>query len=195
LARKAFIAKSIFALEKSINIQKEFIEFYKPYNPISILDEMPTHVSKLHSYTESIVDTYIKNWSQELFDKSQVLPENLIYPTPNGVMVRSKSESIIAGILEAENIPYRYEAALKLGGRTYFPDFTILTPWNKKIIYWEHFGMADKPEYVGSMLEKLTTYRKNGLFPWYNLIETYESERYPFDVQRIRMIIHRFLMP
>ncbi len=194
LAQKRFIIKCIKIIKLAIVTQAEFLNSFTPYDPYDIYDSMPDLIKDLYIKSAPQHGCSSPHWFEEPYEKSQMYPENLIYRSPKGLKVRSKSESIIAGLLESEGIQFRYEAALKLNGTTYYPDFTLLCPRNNRIVFWEHFGMADKEEYVISMTNKISTYRKNGIFPWYNLIETYETEDIPFDAQQIRMIIHNFLL-
>ncbi len=49
-------------------------------------------------------------------------------------------ESIVLKFVEY-GIPFRYEAALRLDDKVYYPDFTIRHRETGKIIYWEHFGL------------------------------------------------------
>jgi len=61
-------------------------------------------------------------------------------------MVRSKSEVIIANLLAAAKVPFRYEIPLFApDGTFYLPDFTI--EWRGQKFFWEHLGMLDKPDY------------------------------------------------
>ena len=131
----------------------------------------------------------------ETFEKSTLYPDQLIYTSPNGIKVRSKSELFIASELELSGVPYRYEAALALEGRYYYPDFTILSPKDNQVIYWEHFGKPDDPVYAASINEKLSVYRRNKIIPFHNLIETYEMPGIPFDAHLIRRIIKGILLP
>ena len=91
----------------------------------------------------------------EPFDRNEMYPDGLIHRTLGGKIVRSKSEMIIAGILEANDVPFRYEAALNLGNHTYYPDFTILTPGRGELLFWEHFGMMSDEEYEFSAYKKM----------------------------------------
>lgn len=66
-----------------------------------------------------------------------------------GERVRSKSEVIIADMLNRKGISYRYEypVYLKNVGQIY-PDFTVLDAIRRREIYWEHLGMMDDPDYA-----------------------------------------------
>ena len=132
---------------------------------------------------EGIPDTYfyhpsVKDWIKQEYRKNPYMPENRIYISNNGIALRSKSELLIANLLEEHNIPYRYDAELKLDNRTIYPDFTIKKPYIGEIIIWEHFGSLHQPEYEKKMNDKMNLYLKNGYIPFETLIYTFE-----FDIQ------------
>ncbi len=89
--------------------------------------------------------------------------EHLIHRTRKGVMVRSKSEVIVADILTSLGISYEYEQ--KLTSRddpTDFrlPDFTV--SYEGDIFYWEHLGMLSVPSYREQWERKRQWYEDNG---------------------------------
>lgn len=100
------------------------------------------------------------------------------YITKLGTRVRSKSEFMIATLLEELEVPYRYELPLMLGSQIKFPDFTIKNPHTGETIIWEHFGALNQPGYGEKMNEKMSFYLGHGFVPFKNLIYTFE-----FDVQ------------
>jgi hypothetical protein len=94
------------------------------------------------------------------------LDERLVHVTANGVLVRSKNEVIIAGILD-EVAPglWAYEQPLiGAGGHTRLPDFTINTP-SGRTVYWEHLGMLDDPTYAQAWVRKKEWYADQGVLP------------------------------
>lgn len=91
-------------------------------------------------------------------------------------------------------IPFRYEAALWLDDKVYYPDFTILHQETAKIIYWEHFGLMDSPSYRSKAFEKMETYIKNGIFPMDNLLMTYEFGENPLDIEWVDALIRYYLI-
>lgn len=94
-----------------------------------------------------------------------------VHQTLSGVLVRSKSEVIIANILHERKIPFDYEVQLKSpNGETYCPDFVI--NWNNTTFYWEHLGMLDNKEYRNNWMIKKQWYET--YFPG-QLITTEES--------------------
>ncbi|MGI1846072.1 AAA family ATPase [Rhodococcus sp. SJ] len=92
------------------------------------------------------------------------LDAGLVHVSKTGVLVRSKNELIIAGILE-ELAPgsWVYEQPLVGGdGRTRVPDFTITTA-DGRTVYWEHLGMLDNPAYAAAWEKKRAWYAEQGV--------------------------------
>lgn len=118
------------------------------------------------------------------------------YRTAKGDYVRSKSELIIANELYAKQIPYEYEKPLSLEGCRYavYPDFTIYTPHEKHVVYWEHCGLMNDPSYRDKWEWKKQAYERNGICEWKNnLIITYESEAGDFNTDMIRQNVLNLL--
>jgi hypothetical protein len=133
-------------------------------------------------------------WERKPFESNPYHPEGLIHVTQSGRRVRSKSEAIIAGLLEVHQIPFRYEARLDLGGRHVYPDFTIQRNLDGAIFYWEHFGMTENSEYVGTMEEKMAAYRQAGITPWNELITTYDRSSGSLDVRMIESLMRSIFL-
>ncbi|MDT4994162.1 MAG: hypothetical protein QOH97_4054, partial [Actinoplanes sp.] len=92
---------------------------------------------------------------------------NLVHVAGNGVLVRSKNEVIIAGLLEAA-APGNWSYELPLtgtDGQHRLPDFTINTP-DGRTIYWEHLGMLDTPAYAAGWKRKKQWYHDQGVLPF-----------------------------
>lgn len=131
-------------------------------------------------------------WSEEKFESDPYYPENKIYETKRGEMVRSKSEMMIADAYYELDIPYRYEAKLILQNGLYkFPDFTVLHKMTREIIYHEHFGLLNQEEYRLKALQKIELYQKAGIYLGKNLIVTYETEEAPFNIRQIKKMIRK----
>lgn len=138
---------------------------------------------------------FIQNWlaveyQGKYFDETT--PE--LY-TSKGERVRSKSEIIIADLLDRHSIPYRYEYPLSLSGfGKVYPDFTVLNVRLRKEFYWEHFGMMDDPFYAEKAVQKIMTYEQNGIFPGENLILTYETKQTPVKQKIVQLFIQKYLL-
>ena len=135
----------------------------------------------------------ISGWQNSPYESNPKYPEQLIHKTATGIMVRSKSEAMIALHLSTMKIPFRYECALQLGDTTVYPDFTILHPETGEIFYWEHFGMMDESYYYQKTFPKLQLYASYGIIPSINLITTYETKKHPLSSEVIvKTIEHHF---
>lgn len=111
-----------------------------------------------------------------------------------GERVRSKSEKIIADKLLEMGIPYRYEAPLKLGSMgIVYPDFTMLKIRTREIIYWEHLGMMDDPDYSHKALNKVNQFIRNGYIPGKNLLLTFESKNIPINMRNVEIQLRAIL--
>ena len=89
--------------------------------------------------------------------------ETLIHRTQKGVAVRSKSEVVVADVLEALEISYVYEQPLfsRLDPKDFrLPDFTA--SFEGDVYYWEHLGMLSVPNYRESWERKRQWYEDNG---------------------------------
>ncbi|MXZ24245.1 MAG: AAA family ATPase [Caldilineaceae bacterium SB0665_bin_21] len=91
--------------------------------------------------------------------------DRLIHRTARGEAVRSKSEVIIANLLHAKGIAYRYEDPLEIDGITKYPDFTIEDDNSGKSYYWEHLGMLSDRNYRRRWSEKLAWLKEHGISP------------------------------
>jgi ATP-dependent exoDNAse (exonuclease V) alpha subunit len=88
---------------------------------------------------------------------------HLIHRTAKGVLVRSKSEVIVADTLTRLGISYEYEKKLasKDSPQDFrLPDFTV--SFEGDTSYWEHLGMLSVPSYKEQWGRKREWYEKNG---------------------------------
>ena len=90
--------------------------------------------------------------------------EGCRYRTLRGEYVRSKSEQVIANLLYALGIPYKYEPVVRLGKREVRGDFWVKSKVNpRREYYWEHYGMMEDEEYRERAAEKQRLYRGTGI--------------------------------
>jgi ATP-dependent exoDNAse (exonuclease V) alpha subunit len=107
----------------------------------------------------------------ELLRREGYLEEGKIHRALADVMVRSKSEVIIANMLFEREIAFEYEKPLYApDGSFYLPDFTVL--WRGERFFWEHLGLLVREEYRNKWALKKTWYEKH--FPG-RLVTTEES--------------------
>lgn len=157
-------------LEKKNGIRELIGNFFKPH--AATLDE----------------------WSQMPYQNNTSHPERLIFKSPSGHMVRSKSELLIDIALYTKKLPFRYECALNLNENLFYPDFTIRHPITGVFIYWEHFGMMDNPNYACTAFKKLQIHSENAIYPNINLITTYETKDHPLSYESIEELIQHYFL-
>lgn len=117
--------------------------------------------------------------------------ETLKYKTASGILVRSKSEKLIADFLHSKGIAFKYEAPIEIEGKILYPDFTIIKR-NGEIILWEHLGLTDNNNYFLNAINKIQQYRKAGFKVHKNLICTLEDDI--MDDAVLEEIIDRFIV-
>ena len=67
-----------------------------------------------------------REWLYGNYEQNPYKPEQKIYKTKSGIMVRSKSERSLADFFTERGVAFRYEAKLAINGKVYYPDFMIL---------------------------------------------------------------------
>jgi exodeoxyribonuclease V alpha subunit len=109
------------------------------------------------------------------------LEEYRIHRSLAEIMVRSKSEVIIANMLFDRDIPFYYEKPLYArDGSFYLPDFTIT--WRGEEFYWEHLGLLDQKKYKHHWELKKVWYDEN--FPG-KVLTTKESGQLSIDAKNL----------
>lgn len=119
--------------------------------------------------------------------------------TMSGILVRSKSEVILADTLTALDIPFLYEAEVRLTDEegkevVLHPDFTILCP-DGSVIYWEHLGLLQDRDYAQSFVKKLHVFHRNGFTIGQNLIVTADDCSGHIDSLQILELAKRVILP
>ena len=140
-------------------------------------------------------EAYIERWLGEEDVPKPSLPEDKPFSTGHGEKVRSKSEWIIANLLESCNVPYKYEKPLYLSSLgIVHPDFTVLNVRLREVRYWEHEGLMDDQDYVNYAIRKERAYIKDGYLPGDKLILTSETRRQPLDPDIVKLMIEKYCL-
>lgn len=195
LAAHLALKKHLSGNLASVNAHISFLE--------TILEKLPEYPVPLSFYEEEFQNilepyyernlAYLEKWLISPFPSNTEYPEGLIVPTKSGVMVRSKSEAMIANELFECNVPFHYEQKLVIGETIIYPDFTIPGKDERDSPFiWEHFGMVDKPNYILSATSKLKLYIESGYIPGVNLIMTFEKKDMPLDIIYVDTLISHF---
>ncbi len=132
---------------------------------------------------------FISEWVEQKYEIMGFREDAPKFYTRKGLRVRSKSEVIIADMLDEFYIPFLYEKPLNLGTRVIHPDFTLLDINNRCEIYWEHFGMMDDLDYRNEAFIKIRKYEENGFYQCDRLIWTFETGKLPLNTKVLRKIV------
>lgn len=140
-------------------------DIYESFNETS--KEMITPVR----LTDSM---FAEKWLSENYNDQSFSQGEL--ETKSGILVRSKSEKIIADALTDNGLLFVYEKRLELAsGYPVHPDFCILDTKNRRTVIWEHFGLMNKPEYVLDTYKKLASYYESGFIRGETIIYSCEG--------------------
>lgn len=134
-------------------------------------------------------EDYVIRWQNQDFEGIGFKEEFPEYYTRKGLRVRSKSEVIIADMLDEMSIPFLYEKPLQLQSGIVHPDFTLLNLKDRKDVYWEHFGMMDDIEYRNNAFLKMRKYEASGFYQHDSMIWTFETGNYPLNIREIRKMV------
>ena len=193
LVRKRYVVDAIKILKEDISRLKLLIGKYKMCDEQSVMKEFleryPDLAGGVFRQQQAAEEWMRQGGGSEGFFKDDLKSRSL-----KGEKMRSAAEIYISSRLEHHGIPYRYEAPLSIPDLGYYPDFTILRPRDRRIIYWEHFGMVTDRDYVMDNIEKLIRYMDYGITPWDNLIMTYNNIEGGFDAKLIDSMIEGWLL-
>lgn len=191
LSLKHFLQNQLANNNQRIRALSEFEQNYPDPPAVSLREN--GMCEDYHAFLESCFAhkrSQLKQWMNEPYEKSTNHPENLIFEANNGILMRSKSEVLIANMLLERGIPFRYEQALHCGSAVYYPDFTILNPADMTtLIIWEHFGGMDSELYLFKNMGKFEAYCREGFYYGKNLIVTFESKAAPLTEETVALRI------
>lgn len=131
---------------------------------------------------------------REIPDIDDWRPEKRVIRTLRDELVASKSEALIATLLEKAKVPYYYEKLLIADdGTIRRPDFTIPieTADGPTELYWEHWGKLGDPSYEASVVRRRAWYKQHGLAD--RLVET--DEVGGFSAKKIQNVIEERILP
>lgn len=196
LLQKNYLERVVKAFRQELTVLNRTIKQY----PETIAEEVYYHLSDSRKdIVKPIVPTdeqFAKRWQEKPFTPKKIEEGTPVFLTMKGERVRSKSEVIIADRLFLNGIPYKYECPLNIKkyGKTItiHPDFTILKISERRILYLEHCGKMDDPQYTESKVVKRTNdYNLAGIVLGDSLFLTFESSSTPLDVRTLDNLISR----
>lgn len=173
LSRKAWLDKKAEVVKEEVRILSEACEMIRKIDSDGI-ERVSNWMAKagLKDFNHSDFEL---EWLRNRQSKNPYKREFLKYKTGKGVLVRSKSERFIGDFLEEKNVVYVYEPEVEIDKNMVYPDFVILCP-SGRIVIWEHCGLMDKVAYFNRTMTRINEYRKIGYTQFDNLICTYEDD-------------------
>lgn len=182
--------KLLMILTKRIEALKSLSDMLTENPYLQALEQMTEPKRILVNMPFISDEEYILNWISQDYDKLCFKEDAPEFYTKKGLRVRSKSELIIAELLDSFEIPYLYEKPIIFSdGHVVHPDYTILQVKTRKEIIWEHLGMMDDIEYRNNAFMKIRQYEANGYYQGKNMIWTYETAKYPLNMKSIMEMI------
>ena len=123
-------------------------------------------------------------------------PEELVHPTKDGTMVRSKGEALIYNRLLDLGVTFVYELPVRIGHRKRYPDFTLLSEVDFKTeILIEHQGMMDLPAYRDRFRDRVYDYLCAGYISCVNIFYTFDGVNGSTDTETIVDIVNLRIRP
>lgn len=193
LVRKQYLERAQRLIDNNIKTIGNAIEKYSPINEESVMADL---INKYPDLKEALYYGFIseEEWLNSSSQGEILFEQDLKSLSSHGERMRSGGEMYISSRLEHFGIPYKYEEPIGIPDLAYVPDFTILRPRDRKIIYWEHFGKIDDNEYINDNIRKVSKYIEYGITPWDNLIMTYNNKRGGYDGRLIDAMIKGWLI-
>ncbi len=180
--------------EGNLKLLENLKNQYQPIDNSAIEDTLPMqHQEIIQTHSSQKVE----QWQREPYSKAAFNPDIHIHETDCGLLVRSKSEQLLANALYAYGIPFHYEEELvhQTGiRRRIFPDFTILLPNGERIL-WEHLGSLSRRDYCENTAEKMHIFQLSGYTIGRNLILTMDDARGDCSSAIINKVIRLQILP
>lgn len=185
-------------INKKLCANRKYLEKFVNHYDVESINNFYSKMSKARQkLVVPLIETdelYIERWKSLSYTPMPIIDDTEFYSN-NGVRVRSKSELIIANLLEQYGVPYKYEMPLALDGIGIVrPDFITLNVRLRSEYVWEHLGMMDNEDYANKNVAKINSYTQNGYIPGKNMIISFESSRCPISSQNIKAIIESYLL-
>ena len=180
LIQKNYLEEVLCTAEQEAVALRKALEHY----PAVVAEEIySTLSSERQAIAKPIVlsdEEYANKWLAQPY-KRKSSNKDYRFVTLKGDHVRSKSELVIADRLWANGIPYKYECPLLVGNEIIHPDFSILRMSDRKIVYLEHCGKMDDPNYTEDMVKRVNLYSQEKIFQGDRLFFSFESSTTPLN--------------
>lgn len=147
-------------------------------------------------HTDEVFQARMKRhekWANEPYERNSHKFNKYEQWTSRGLHVRSQREQMIAEMLYAHNIPFRYDQIIRKNDVVLSPDFTFLDEREHEF-YLEYCGMMDNKDYAYNYISKRRKYESVGINEWTNMIYVFSSNQL-MDTKLIKSIIINQIIP
>ena len=192
LLQKYYLKKVLKAAKNELTALSKMLALYPDDLPEEMFEKLP---EELRSGVEPIIlgnEQDAREWMAEPFVGKPFKDDAPVYKTIKGERVRSKSEVMIADRMFFRGVPYKYECPIMIDGQVIHPDFSIKRMSDNKLIYHEHCGRMDDPEYVNDLVERVNLYNQAGIMQGDRLTFSFETADKPLDNRVIDRLIDEF---
>ena len=175
-------------LRKELSCLQRFDSQYNPEEKYQIYYNFPPELQKLIRPIFKDKAMLRAEWQGASFESnSYPIDQSHTLLTNRGESVRSKSEVIIANVLDQMGLAYKYECMYQFGSWQTAPDFTVFNERDGLLYYIEYFGMMDDAEYQRDALKKISRYQQT---PDANrFIYIFESKDAPMNMKAIENLL------
>ncbi|MBO4636778.1 MAG: hypothetical protein J5685_06495 [Clostridiales bacterium] len=188
-ATKRYHTYALRSVEHEIKALQAYLKHMPEIPYENVLASMPDSIKPHITPAVLTNEQYAQQWqAQPYIPKGFSNKDTTAFYTRKGERVRSKSELIIADMLNDLGIPYRYEMPLILSGGKHLihPDFTILNISTREESYLEHLGKMGDEGYMDDFANRYRIYMSNGIYLGQKLFFTCESDKAPLDNKLVR---------
>lgn len=197
LAQKAYDLQVVRRAEQELRAWEQLAKYFPDKTIEEVFDTLSPARQKLVTPIRPTDEEFRKEWESVKYESGNYREDTAVYITDRGERVRSKSEQLIANLLNRLGIPYRYEypTTVMVDGqpRVWRPDFMILDVRNRREYYLEHFGRLGEAEYAKRAFDKMRIYEENGMYEGSNMIYTFEADEAPLDMRYVERKVRRVL--
>ena len=195
LLQKEYNDKTIKTLTEELSLLDKYICKADPTKLVHAYQSMSEGRRNMINPVVTDDTSFVKRWTQREYKGKEFYYDTPEFYTDKGERVRSKSEVIIANILNKLGIPYHYEYPLHIDGMgTVYPDFTALNVKKRKEVIIEHLGLLDDQNYREIAISKITKYEMEGITMGDNLLITFESMLHPLNIPLVEKRIKEMLL-
>lgn len=192
LLQKYYLKKVLKAAKNELLALSKMLNIYPADLPEEMFEKLP---EELRSGVEPIIlgnEQDAREWMEEPYVGKPFKDDAPVYMTIKGERVRSKSEVMLADRLFFRGVPYKYECPIMIDGIVIHPDFSMKRMSDNKIIYHEHCGKMDDPEYYSDLVERINLYNQAGIMQGDRLTFSFETSDKPLDIRVIDRLIDEF---